>query len=146
MEEEGEGRCCHVRQMSWHSFPSSSVLGCLRSRHASAKLETGACCNWNIITTKQDYHEQRFQMGLEMIRCYSEVIGNSSSSGETSSPEHFSAGIVLAFQALGQHSYPPSLLGNTGHYPVLGRGPPGTKASYISRNPTQGSPGIGSVY
>lgn len=102
---------CHVRQMSWHSFPSSSVLGCLRSSHASAKLETGACCNWNIITTKQDYHEQRFQMGLEMILCYSEIISHSSSSGEASSPEYFSGGMALVFQALGQHPCPPFLAG-----------------------------------
>lgn len=106
----GEDGYCHVRQMSWHSFPSSSVLGCLRSRHASAKLETGACCNWNIITTKQDYHEQRFQMGLEMILGYSEIISHSSS-GEPSSPGYFSGGMALAFQALGQHPCPPFLAG-----------------------------------
>lgn len=72
---------CHVRQMSWHCFSGNSVLGCLRSKHASAKRELGACWNWNIITTKQDYLEQWFQMGLEMTLCYSEIIGNSSSGG-----------------------------------------------------------------
>lgn len=117
--------------MSWHCFPGSSVLGCLRLRHVPAKLESGACWNWNIITTKQDYLEQRFQMGLEMTLCYSEIISHSSSGGwEKCQAWHtFLGGMVLASRHLASTLTHPPLLGNTGHCPALGRWPPGTRAS-----------------
>lgn len=112
--------------MSWHSFPLSSVLGCLRSRHASAKLET---LQWNIITRKQDYHEQRLQMGLEMILCYSEIIGHSSSSGEPSSPEYFLGAWHWHSRHLASTLAHPSLLGNTGQCPNWAEG-------HLRRKPT----------
>lgn len=58
----------------------------------SAKLETGARWNWNIITLKPDYLQQRFQMGLEMTLCYSEIIGHSSSGGRNVKPSTLSWG------------------------------------------------------
>lgn len=133
--------------MSWHCFLGSSVLGCLRSKHVPAKLESGACWNWNIITTKQDYLEQRFQMGLEMTLCYSEIISHSSSSGwEKCQAWHtFLGGMVLAFQAPGQHPHPPSPAGKYWALSCTGQVATWDKSQHPSKSPTLGSHVLGQV-
>lgn len=85
-------------------------LGLPEVKACICQTRIGACWNWNIITTKQDYLEQRFQMGLEMTLLLRHNRPQQQQ-WEKHQARHTFWGMMLAFRAPGQHSHPPFLAG-----------------------------------